>query len=239
MDFIRQLNAFEDYLERNCLPDKEELFWRRLFRQANVLCWPEWFQCDNIRLAAKIGVTEKTLIAIRNRLKQRGLIDFVQGKKRRPTQYKIITLYENTVTSTVQTTVKNTVESTVNPTVETTGINKHKRKRKTHTDESANSPAPTKVVIDYYHDRFVAKFNRKPNINGGKDGQVAKKLTTKYGLDEVLNLLDQFFDSEDPFIQQSGYTMGAFYSQVNKLLTAGAVRPTKRKMALGEDLPWL
>ena len=233
MDFIRQLNAFEDYLERNCLPDKEELFWRRIFRQANVLCWPEWFQCDNIRLAAKVGVTEKTLIELRNRLKQRGLIDYIQGKKGKPTRYKMTCLYKNTVMDTVQTTVQTTVE----PTVEPTGINKHKHKQKTNS-ESSDSPTPTKITIDYYHEKFVSMFVHKPVISGGKDGALIKKLVSQYGIDKVLDLLDQFFASNDTFIQQSGYSIGAFYGQVNKLIAANVIPMSKRKIAMGEDLPW-
>lgn len=75
-----------------------------------------------------------------------------------------------------------------------------------------------KQVIDYYHDRFVEKFGEKPVIDGPKDGAIIKKLLAVHDLDKLLWLIKLFFDSKDPWIQNSGYTIGVFKTQVNKLL---------------------
>ena len=76
-----------------------------------------------------------------------------------------------------------------------------------------------KQVLDYYHDMFVAQFGERPVINGRKDGAIVKSLLQTRDLDQLLGLLDAFFASPDPWIKQSGYTLGVFKSQINKLLT--------------------
>jgi hypothetical protein len=48
------------------------------------------FQYPNALLCATLGVSEKTLINARNRIKQAGLIEYRSGQKRSPTVYKII-----------------------------------------------------------------------------------------------------------------------------------------------------
>lgn len=86
-------------------------------------------------------------------------------------------------------------------------------------DPSSAAGKKKVTIIDYYHDKFVEKFGEKPHINGGKDGGLMKKVASTYGEARAKELLDVFFESRDPFIQQSGYTIGVFYSQINKLLT--------------------
>lgn len=74
-----------------------------------------------------------------------------------------------------------------------------------------------KIFIDFYHEEFKTRFGTPPLIQGGKDGKVVKELLEKIKLDELKILLNSFFDSDDPFIQKSGYTIGVFKSQINKL----------------------
>lgn len=57
---------------------------------ANERGWPAEFQYSNPLICATIGISEKSLIAARNRLKQAGLLDFVSGQKRSPTAYKLL-----------------------------------------------------------------------------------------------------------------------------------------------------
>ena len=84
------------------------------------------------------------------------------------------------------------------------------------------TPSPVKVAIDYYHDKFKSRFGEKPIISGKKDGNLIKQVVSKYGIKKTKELLDKFFEVDDKFIQQSGYTIGVFYTQVNKLLTLQA-----------------
>lgn len=52
--------------------------------------WPTEFQYSNLLLCATIGVSEKSLISARNRLKQAGLLAFTSGHKRSPTVYRFL-----------------------------------------------------------------------------------------------------------------------------------------------------
>jgi len=71
--------------------------------------------------------------------------------------------------------------------------------------------------IDFYFQEFKGRFKIEPIIEGGKDGKLVKNLLEKIDLNELKILLLDFLDSDDPFIQKSGYTIGAFKSQIQKL----------------------
>jgi hypothetical protein len=62
-----------------------------LFYELVALCnersWPTEFQYSNLLLCATLGISEKSLITARNRLKQAGLLEFTSGHKRSPTVY--------------------------------------------------------------------------------------------------------------------------------------------------------
>lgn len=87
-----------------------------------------------------------------------------------------------------------------------------------NTNSNSNTNENSKGLIDYYFKKFEEKFKVKPSISGGKDGALLKKLHETYGFEKVKQLIDLFFDSKDRFIVDSGYTIGVFFSQINKLL---------------------
>jgi hypothetical protein len=94
MDYIRQLNAFSN-LSAGMLSSNEVNVYLRLFWWNNRCCWTEWFETTDSRLQIETGICSRnTLRDIRNSLRQKGFIDFIPGKKRKPTQYKIIDLSE-------------------------------------------------------------------------------------------------------------------------------------------------
>ncbi len=101
-------------------------------------------------------------------------------------------------------------------------ITKETIKRKIEHDQivtkGGNKNPNVKKFIDYYHNSFLEKFGAKPKINGSKDGQIIKDLLGTYNFDELKELLNRFFKSTDPFILQSGYTIGVFTTQINKLI---------------------
>ena len=74
-----------------------------------------------------------------------------------------------------------------------------------------------KTFIDFYFEEFKARFGKPPIIEGGKDGNLIKRLLKDITLEDLKDLLTKFFDSTDKFILGSGYTIGVFKSQINKL----------------------
>jgi hypothetical protein len=74
-----------------------------------------------------------------------------------------------------------------------------------------------KTFIDFYFEEFKTRFGKPPIIEGGKDGNLIKGLLNHITLEDLKGLLTKFFDSTDKFTLGSGYTIGVFKSQINKL----------------------
>lgn len=94
-----------------------------------------------------------------------------------------------------------------------------------------------KVALDYYHDRFLAKFNEKPDIKGAKDATILGRVLGSYGLEKTKHMIDVFLASDDTFIANSGRTLGVFSSVINKLLL-NTVPKTKTGKALKAIADW-
>ncbi len=74
-----------------------------------------------------------------------------------------------------------------------------------------------KTFLDFYFEEFKNHFGTPPLIQGGKDGKITQRLLRIIPVDDLKYLLSIFFQSSDKFIKQSGYTLGVFESQINKL----------------------
>ena len=97
--------------------------------------------------------------------------------------------------------------------------------KKVHTKENTTKETITKekilpdvkLFIDFYFEEFKRTFGNPPIIEGGKDGVIVKRLLKDIPIDELKSLLISFFESDDKFILQSGYTIGLFKSQIQGL----------------------
>lgn len=164
MNYIHQLNAFEDWLERNHLTGTEQLLWYKLMALNNKFGWSEWFFVTNITLQAKLGnVDEKTLIKYKNKLKQVGLIDFITGKKGSPSKYKIIQLYTGEYAGNIPVKEVNTgnipphspVQSPVNSPVKPPDNNKPKQKPKQKLEKNIYGEAGNVKLTPEEYERLV------------------------------------------------------------------------------------
>ncbi len=157
MNYIAQLNAFDDSSRAIGLPAFSQVIYYKLLGINNRVQWAETFMTTNQRLMFEAGIAnEKTLIRYRNILKQHGFIEFVPGKKGTPTRYHIYTLYDeqkspvkNTVLNTVNNTGYSTVNRTVKTTVNRTAIYKHKHKQD---DDDDNAREVSRSVVAYEND---------------------------------------------------------------------------------------
>jgi len=84
-------------------------------------------------------------------------------------------------------------------------------------------------VIDHYFKLFEKKFGSKPDFNGGKDGRLFQQILKTHGKEKTIALLDLFFEIKDDFIENTGYTVGVFKSQINKLIIEDAKRRKKKE----------
>jgi len=212
MNYIKEIEAFEDWLEINHLPATAQLLWYKLLVLCNRAGWAEWLSVTNQALMAKIGASsEKTLIEARNRLKQAGLIDFKTGKKGQPTKYKLFSVEEilqkihcknYTVKNTVLDTVNNTVKDTVKTTVKSTDIYKHKQETKTEinienvepkgstTDVQQQTPIEPTLTAKELIAELTRFYQEVTGSSDRKDFAYVGGLYNKYGYDEVWNAID-------------------------------------------------
>lgn len=81
MNYLREINAFVDWLETNPLDAITQALWFHLMT-INYKCNSQgWFAVANLTLRAKLGVDKKTIIKHRNILIQKQLIEYKnQGK---------------------------------------------------------------------------------------------------------------------------------------------------------------
>ena len=93
MDYIRELNAFDKWLNTNHLPALSQLLWYKLFMLFNGAGWPKQIVVENARLMAMIQLkNEKSFIEYRNNLVIAGLIMYEKGGKGRPGKYRLNSL---------------------------------------------------------------------------------------------------------------------------------------------------
>jgi uncharacterized protein YdaU (DUF1376 family) len=81
-----------------------------------------------------------------------------------------------------------------------------------------------KELINIYSEKFEKIFNEKPTINYRKDIILFRRLMKIYDKGKIVDLMDKFFDSDDEFILRTGFTVGVFYTSINKLLITGKSR---------------
>lgn len=93
---------------------------------------------------------------------------------------------------------------------------------------------PTGPAFERYQVLFVRKYGGKPTIGGEKDGGRMARLLRSVGLDETLARFDAFFESADPWIQNSGHTLDVFFaSGTQTKLVAQIGRPAQRRVDSG------
>ena len=91
MNYLREMNAFVDWLETNPLDAMTQVLWFHLMAINNKCNWPEWFAVANLTLQAKLGADKKTIIKQRNVLVQKGLIAY-KNQGREAGRYKMLSV---------------------------------------------------------------------------------------------------------------------------------------------------
>jgi len=212
-----------------------------LWLKSNELNWANQFAMTNTELLYRSGYSsEKAMIEKRNRMMQLGYFRYIPPKNRRSCGTYILNfnlldyfLKHSNIESISNSNNRNSDRNSEGNSEGNSevsiphNINKlNKTKQTKHKDIASESaaPSPVKIAIDYYYQKFRAKFGEKPVIDGGKDGALMKKLVETFGETRLKELIDLFFEIDDEFIRNSGYTIGVFKSQINKLITHQAAK---------------
>lgn len=82
MNYIELINLFWQTRRRVRLSSVEADLYFFLLQECNTQNWENPFECPNGLICVSIGMSEPTLIDARNRLQQKGFIEFVKGKRR-------------------------------------------------------------------------------------------------------------------------------------------------------------
>lgn len=89
MTYIELINRFWDAYRVKKFPDIDTAIYFFLLNECNVRRWLNPFELQTRNVEIYLGVSRKTIGEARNRLKQRGVIDFVEAQGRGPTTYLI------------------------------------------------------------------------------------------------------------------------------------------------------
>lgn len=79
-------------------------------------------------------------------------------------------------------------------------------------------PSPHKDLVRFWCDRYLQHVGIAYPFNGGKDGKLLKDLRGIYSDDQLRTFMAAFFEIEDDFIQNSGYSLGVFRGCLPKVI---------------------
>src|SRR5699024_149121 len=94
MNYIKELNAFREFLLLNELPAGAISLWYTLMGINNVTRWQEQFNAPNAVVRQLAGLSRQGVLDARHKLIEHGLITCVQGKKGTAPQYEIHSLVQ-------------------------------------------------------------------------------------------------------------------------------------------------
>ena len=89
MTYIDYMNQFWKMNMSVEFSSNEAFLYFYLLNECNIRGWQNPFEHPNKTIVLATGMAEKTVIEVRNRLQQKGLIEFVSGKRnvKSPTYY--------------------------------------------------------------------------------------------------------------------------------------------------------
>ncbi len=90
MNYIVEINAFNDWLLSNPLPTGAIALWHALAAINNKAGWAEEFTVANLVLQSMTGLSRQGLDKARNILVQKGLIEYKKGTSNKAGKYKMI-----------------------------------------------------------------------------------------------------------------------------------------------------
>ncbi len=96
MNYIELINQFWQTRRSVRLTSSEADLYYCLLQECNLRSWANPFECSNRLICATISMSESTLIDVRNRLQQKGLIKFEGGCRKAKSPFYYILNFEKT-----------------------------------------------------------------------------------------------------------------------------------------------
>lgn len=114
MTYIDYINQFWKMNRSVEFSPNEVFLYFYLLNECNIRGWQNPFEHPNKTIVLATGISEKTVIEVRNRLQQKGLITFESGKKNAKSPVYYLLDESKTVSKEVSKTVSKRVSKTVN-----------------------------------------------------------------------------------------------------------------------------
>ena len=80
--------------------------------------------------------------------------------------------------------------------------------------------SPHGQLVRFWCDEYERRVGVKYPFQGGKDGKTIKWLLEFYSADDIKVYIAAFFELEDDFIENSGYSLGVFRGCLPKVIQA-------------------
>ena len=192
MNYIAELNAFHVYLQAKQLSTSEFVLWHALLHLNNSTMWKNEFTASNLMLQQLTGLSISGLAVAKNKLKQRGLIDYIIRKGRQAGKFRVKSLLaEATVEATVEETWKqcgSNVEATWKQRGTLININKNINENKEEVEEEARAPGiPYQKIVNLYND-LCPKMNRCMKVSDARKKTVKARYSSGYALEDFEKL---------------------------------------------------
>lgn len=95
VNYIKELNAFRDWLLMNDLPPGAIALWYTLLSINNMAGWKERFNAPNSTLEKLTGLSKQGLVDARRKLLDNNLIEYQKGTRTKAPIYKMKSLVKN------------------------------------------------------------------------------------------------------------------------------------------------
>ena len=202
MNYIAELNAFHDYLLANQLSPSEIALWHALMHINNRAMWKTEFTASNLILQQATGLSASGLAKAKNKLKQRGLIEYIPGKPRQAGTFRLIPLCVNeSVEELVDESVEELAEESVEELETSEGtsrggvsgtiinINKDINKNENREEvEEARAPGiPYQKIVNLYND-LCPKMNRCIKVSDAMKRAVRARYSSGYTMEDFEKL---------------------------------------------------
>lgn len=155
INYVREREAFYDWLSFNTLSPTAQSLWNALFTIYNQKGWPEGFvKVPDMMIRSYMHVSHDALLDARTQLKNKGLLDFTKGERRASAAaYKLIFF-----TAESEVCTEKADKAADNPAGKPA-------------DKAADNPA------DKPADTYKLNVNQNPNVNQTKGGRGARAYT--------------------------------------------------------------
>lgn len=138
MNYIKQLNAFYDWVLLNPITPKQQALYLAILNLNNKAGWIKEFTIANQTLQAVCPMGKSDLHKTRNELKKIELIEYKKGKKGQAGSYSIVPLYRTNMETNVETNMDTNMET--NMETNARDITKQKQNEtKKHTKEISDA----------------------------------------------------------------------------------------------------